>query len=184
VRSVPLVGDEPAMRDWAASYWRGHPTNPVSIRLSSCMRSCSASSCAWSFTPTWCAAASAEEPDCSDLVPAKAVADQAGLPSGRNNPKVGTIGVVPTSEQRRVWADENRSRAQAVGSPELRVRASEPAFGTVRRSAIGARSAPQNERGAICTHGVRHRVRVVTGGGSIGCDQRLGEARVAGLHLR
>ena len=72
---------------------RGHPTNPISIRLSSCARSCAAWSCARSFTPTWCAAASAEEPDCSDLVPTKAVADQAGLPSGRNNPKVGTIGV-------------------------------------------------------------------------------------------
>ena len=76
---------------WAA-LCVGHPRNPISSRLSGCTQSRSAGSCARSFTLAWCAAASAEEPDCSDLAPAKTVADRPGLPSCRNNREVGTIG--------------------------------------------------------------------------------------------
>ena len=128
---------------------RGHPTNPISIRLSSCMRSCSVWSCARSFTPTWCAAASAEEPDCSDVVPAKPVADQAGLPSGRNNPKVGTIGVVPMSEQRRLGArrarrgtlhGDSRVGPSSANVPARSARAGRRIAGTIcRRDGAAAR---------------------------------------------
>jgi hypothetical protein len=92
---------------------RGHPRNPISSRLSGCTQSRPAGSCARSFTLAWCAAASAEEPDCSDLAPAKTVADRPGLPSCRNNREVGTIGDL-------VVADGRRRRFRTRGTTLLR----------------------------------------------------------------
>jgi hypothetical protein len=66
-----------------------------------------------SFTRTWSPDSSAEEADCSDLEHAKAVARRPICPQRRNNHEVGTIGVVPTSEQRRIWAHTGVTEAFA-----------------------------------------------------------------------
>ncbi len=66
-----------------------------------------------SFRRTWLPDSSAEEADCSDLEHAKAVVSRAICPQCRNNREVGTIGVVPTSEQRRIRAAA-RSRGDAL----------------------------------------------------------------------
>jgi hypothetical protein len=42
------------------------------------------------------------QPDCSDLAPAKTVASQLTCPHLGTNHDLGTIGVVPTSAQRRI----------------------------------------------------------------------------------
>jgi hypothetical protein len=109
-----VPGRQPANKRWAT------PPGPAALRdrrARSGRFTASASDTAWSISAASDASAGAVNSRCSDLAAVKPRLRPAFVPSSRKNADVGTIAVVPTSEQRRI---RRACSSTHVAYPEVR----------------------------------------------------------------